>query len=115
MGQLDEALRLALEELAMCDGDEDAHTARHHEVDTYKALCWVAYRQRDWAALAGYAAAGEERAREIGYRYELSLFLLWRALCARRDGGAEEARRLCRQGTSTMARLGQPPGESYFD
>lgn len=115
VGELDEAHRLALEELAMADADPDRHTARHHEADTYKALCWIAYRRKDWRALAGYATTGEERARAIHYRYELALFLLWRAVCTRREGGDAEAQRLCRQGESRMAQLGQPPGESYFD
>jgi hypothetical protein len=115
IGELEEAHALALEELALADSDPDRFTARHHEVDTYKALCWIAYRRRDWAALAEYACAGEERARPIRYRYELALFLLWQALCARRDGHSEQARRLARQGTAQMARLGQPPGESYYD
>jgi hypothetical protein len=115
MGQLEEANTLALEELAMADGDPDRHTARHHEVDTHKALCWIAFRRGDWSALAGYAASGEERARSIGYRYELALFLLWQALCARRTGREDQAKRLARQGTAQMARLGQPPGESYYD
>jgi hypothetical protein len=115
LGELDEAHALALEELAMADADEDRHTARHHEVDTYKALCWVAFHRRDWAALADYAATGEARARAIDYRYELALFLLWQALVARIEKNEDRARRLCRQGTSQMARLGQPPGESYYD
>jgi hypothetical protein len=115
IGELDEARALALEELALADSDPDRHTARHHEVDTYKALCWIAFRQREWPALAEYASAGEERARSIRYRYELALFLLWQALCARRDGHSEQARRLAKQGTGHMARLGQPPGESYYD
>jgi hypothetical protein len=115
MGELETAQRLALEELAMADTDPDRHTAQHHEADTYKALCWIAYRRGDHDGLARWSATGEQCAREIGYRYELALFLLWRALCARRDGAEEEARRLCRTGSSMMARLGQPPGESYFD
>jgi hypothetical protein len=115
MGRLEEANALALEELAMADSDPDRHTARHHEVDTHKALCWIAFRRNDWPGLAGWAASGEERARAISYRYELALFLLWQALCARRDGLEDQARRLARQGTAQMARLGQPPGESYYD
>ena len=115
MGNLDEAQQLALEELAMADGDPDRHTARHHEVDTCKALCWIAYRRREYESLAQWACTGEQRAREITYRYELALFLLWRALCARRAGDESTARRLFRTGTAAMARLGQPPGESYFD
>jgi hypothetical protein len=115
MGRLEEAHELALEELALADSDPDRHTARHHEVDTYKALCWIAYRRGDWPALAACAATGEERSRSIGYRYELALFLLWQALCSRRAGRPEQAKRLVRQGTAQMARLGQPPGESYYD
>jgi hypothetical protein len=117
IGELEEAHALALEELAMADSDPDRATARHHEVDTYKALCWIAFRRRDWAGLAEYASTGEERARSVSrdYRYELALFLLWQALCARRDGHSEHAKRLARQGTAQMARLGQPPGESYYD
>lgn len=115
LGHYDEAQRLALEELAMADADPDRHTARHHEVDSYKALCWVCFRRGDWTALAGYALAGEDRARDLGYRYERSLFLLWRGLLAAREGRHEEGQRLCRQGTTLMSRLGQPPGESYYD
>src|SRR5205085_11512909 len=70
---------------------------------------------RDWEELARWAAAGEHLAGEISYRYELALFLLWRALCARHDHDEETARRLCRRGTAMMGRLGQQPGESFFD
>jgi hypothetical protein len=115
IGDLEEARALALEELALADSDDDRHTARHHEVDTYKALCWIAFRASDHEALAAWATTGEERARAIGYRYELSLFLLWQALCALHSGCDELATRLVRQGTAQMARLGQPPGESYYD
>ncbi len=79
IGQLEEAHTLAMEELAMADSDPDRHTARHHEVDTFKALCWIAFRRGDWTGLSEYASTGEERARSIEYRYELALFLLWRA------------------------------------
>jgi hypothetical protein len=114
LGEFEEANRLALEELDMADGDPDRHTARHHEVDTLKALCWIAFRRNDFDALAGHAALGEECAREMQYRYELAQFILWRAMLARRVGD-DDARRLCRQATHQMARLGQPPGESYYD
>lgn len=115
IGDLDEAERLATDELAMADADPDRHTARHHEVDTLKAMCWIAFRRGSWTVLADYAQTGEERARVIGYRYELALFLLWRAVVAARDHRGDEARRFCRQGTALMARIGQPPGESYYD
>jgi hypothetical protein len=115
LGNYDEAEALALQELAMCDGDPDCYTAAHHEVDTFKALCWIAYRREDYETLNERARAGEEKARAIAYRYELAVFLLWRALCTRRAGREDEARRCFRQGVTGMARLGQPPGESYYD
>jgi hypothetical protein len=115
LGELDLALKLAIEELAMADADPDRHTARHHEVDTYKALCWISFRRGDWQTLAEYAGVGEERARAIHYPYELALFLLWQALEARREKREPQAQRLWRQGTAQMSRLGQPPGESYYD
>ncbi|MFO0876482.1 MAG: hypothetical protein U0840_03835 [Gemmataceae bacterium] len=114
-GRFDEAHQLALEELTMAQTDPDRYTGRHHEVDTYKALCWIAYRRGDWECLEECATVGEERARAIQYRYELALFLLWRAACARRTHREEESRGWFRQGVAQMARLGQLPSESYFD
>jgi hypothetical protein len=84
-------------------------------VDTLKALCRIAFRQGDVEGLAGWSSAGEEKARALRYLYELALFLLWRALCARRAGQEDRARRLFRQATSQMARLGQPPDDSWYD
>jgi hypothetical protein len=115
LGRIDEARGLALEELALADGDPDRHLAAHHEVDTYKTLCRIAHRRGDWAGLGECAAAGEERARVLGYKYELALFLLWQALWLRHEGRDEEARRLCRQGTARMGRLGKPPDDSFYD
>jgi hypothetical protein len=115
MGEVEEARRLALQELALADGEPDRHLAEHHEIDTYKALCRIAHRLGDWEALAGYAAAGDDRARWLDYRYQLALFLLWQALGTRHQGREEEARRLCRQGTARMGRLGKAPDDSYYD
>jgi hypothetical protein len=115
LGELDRAETLAQEELALADVDPDRHLAAHHEVDTYKALCRISFRREDWPALGQYAAVGEDKARRLRYRYELALFLVWGALVARRQGGEDEARRLLRQGTAQMGRLGQPPDDSFFD
>jgi hypothetical protein len=115
MGRIDEARALALEELALADGDPDRHLAAHHEIDTYKTLCRLAHRRGDGADLGACAAAGEERARALDYKYELSLFLLWQALRLRQEGREDEARRLCRQGTARMARLGKAPDDSFYD
>lgn len=115
LADYDEAQRLALEELTFADSDPDRYIALHHEVDTYKALCWVAFRREDWASLAHWSELGEEKARQADYRYELGLFLLWRALVAllRQDRAA--ASRWHRLATATMERIGQSPGESYYD
>jgi hypothetical protein len=115
LGDLGAARALALEELALADADPDRQLATHHEVDTHKALCRIAFRAGDWPALDEHAAAGEEKARSVRYRYEVALFLVWRALGARREGREEEARRLFRQGTAQMGRLGQPPDDTYYD
>lgn len=115
LGEYAEAERLAREELSMCARERDRYLAMHHEVDTYKALCWIAFRREDWTALMQSAEAGEAVAREMDYRYELALFLLWRAACAMHEKSPTVAKRFCRLGMTTMARLGQPPGESYFD
>ncbi|MBY0229363.1 MAG: hypothetical protein K2W96_08805, partial [Gemmataceae bacterium] len=115
LGDFDEAEREALAELAMCDADPDRQTAAHHEADTHKALCWISFRKGDWARLAAHAATGEELARGLGYRYELALFLMWRAASARRAGDLHAGKRFRRQAVATMERLGQPPGESWFD
>ncbi|MFQ3592007.1 MAG: hypothetical protein SNJ82_02325 [Gemmataceae bacterium] len=115
LAEYDEARRLALEELILADSDPDSYTALHHEVDTYKALCWVAFRQEDWASLSRWADLGEEKARQADYRYELALFLLWRALVALLGGDRPGAARLHRLALATMQRIGQAPGESYYD
>ncbi len=115
MGDYAEAERLARQELAMCQGDDDRNLGMHHEVDTHKALCWIAFRTGDVAMLDTHARAGEELARRLGYSYEQALCTLWRAVCAIQAGDEHQARPLFRQGVARMGRLGQPPGESYFD
>jgi hypothetical protein len=115
LGEYDEAHRLALEELTLADRDSDRHTALHHEVDTYKALCWIAFAREEWSQLDYWADLGEEKARQLGYRYELALFLLWRALVALLRHDRPAATRLHRLATATMQRVGQSPGESFYD
>jgi hypothetical protein len=115
MGRVDDARRLALAELVLADTDPSRHTAWHHEVDTFKTLCRIAFRKGDWDDLHAYAVAGEERARLLDYKFELALFLLWQALWSRREGQTEQAKRLCRQATTRMARLGKTPDDSFFD
>jgi hypothetical protein len=116
LGRYDEARVLALEELAMADVEPDRHLARHHEIDTWKALCNIAFRQRDFDSLRSQALIGEERARSTSeYRAELALFLLWQAFLARRDRQEERARRLFRQAVQRMSALGKMPDGSWYD
>lgn len=117
LGRLEEANRLALEELALTDADPDRWIALHHSVDTYKTLCRIAHRRDDWSALMGYARAGEEVARNQGtkYPYELAAFLLAQALWSRHEGREEEAKRLYRRATAQMGRLGKAGDSSYYD
>jgi len=101
--------------LAIADADPDRHLALHHTVGVYAHLCRVAYRRRDWARLGEYAATGEELARRRGARFELALFLLWRALMARQEGREEDARRQQRLAAAQMARLGKAPDDAWFE
>jgi hypothetical protein len=115
MGDIEQARRLALEELAMCDGDSDRDTAEHHEVNALAMLAWMDYRRGDWVSVARWAEAGEQRSREIAYSYELGQFLLWRAVVARHGGDEGPGRRLFRRGEATLRRLRQSMGELYYD
>jgi hypothetical protein len=114
-GRLDEAHAAALEMLAMTDAERVRSTADHYAADAYTDLCAVAFARGDWAALAEWAAAGEETARRGDKPLELAKFLAWRALLERRAGNDEMARRLFRSATSRVARLKAVPGESYYD
>ena len=60
---------------AMADTEPDRHLAAHHEVDTYKALCRIAFRKGDWPALAGWHYGADWIATQGRAG---STFLLWR-------------------------------------
>src|SRR5262249_30078351 len=69
----------------------------------------------DPAALAEWAAAGEEVARRAGTQLELGEFLMWQALLSRRSGDEPKARRLARSAAATGGRLKEGPGELVYD
>lgn len=115
LGRLDEAEALARRALALAEGDPDRVTARSHAVFCYSHLCEIAFLRNDWAALAGWAAAGEGPARELGHQLELAEMQTWQALLARRGGEEADGRRLCRAGARRVAGLGMPPDHIYYD
>jgi hypothetical protein len=116
LGRYDEARTLAVAELDMAAAEPDRHLARHHEIDTWKALCNIAFRQRDFEALRSHALIGEERARSTSeYRTELAQFLLWQAYLARRDQQEDRARRLFSLAVTRMSALGKLPDGSWYD
>jgi len=116
MGRPDEALALAHEGLALTEGDPNTWNALHHRCGWHATLCRLHFLRGDWPALAETASAGEELARRRQGRKQLALFLLCRALTARREHrDDQEATRLFRAATAQAGRLGSPPGEPYFD
>jgi hypothetical protein len=115
LGLLDEAEALALQGLALAEGDADAITARSHAVFCYSHLCEIAWQRRDLDALSDWAAAGEAPARWANHQLELAELFTWRALLARVDGQEAAARRLWGAGARRVAALGMPPDHIYFD
>jgi hypothetical protein len=90
-------------------------TARSHAVFCFSHLCEIAFQRSQWIALHEQSIVGEELARQVGHRLELSEFQMWQALLARRAGDEEKAERLARQAQRRVAQLGMPPDHIYFD
>jgi hypothetical protein len=114
-GLLDEAEELAHRSLALAADDRDRSRAQHFLVFTFGALCEVAHRKGDFAALQESARQGEEVTRLVGHQVELAGFLMWQALLAERAGHQERAAALHRQASQRIARLGMPPDSAYRD
>ncbi|HZT80363.1 MAG TPA: hypothetical protein VFA26_09080 [Gemmataceae bacterium] len=111
----EEARESALRTLALADGDPRRHTADHYASFAYAGLCEVAFHARDWDRLREYAEAGEEVVRRVGHQVELSEFILWQALLARREGNEPKAMRLCRQAVLKVSRIQMPIARPYYD
>jgi hypothetical protein len=112
---LDEAEILSRRSLALAAEDPERGRAQHFLVFTYGAMCEVAWRRRDFAALGESAHAGEEVTRLVGHQVELAGFFMWQALLERRAGREEHALVLYRQASGRIARLGMPPDSAYRD
>jgi hypothetical protein len=116
LGDYEAAFRLAQEELDMAFRDADIHTARHHAIDTYKALCWICAQRKEWENVRQYAELGIELVeKEDTYQYEFACFLAWWAVWLRREGAVDRARRAMQQALTIMGRLGIQPGEPFYD
>jgi hypothetical protein len=112
--RLEEARYVCLEMLSALDGDSDAVTTGHYRPYVYGWLCTIASRRGEFSALEECATAGLEcvGSHQQSVRCQ---FLAHQTQLARLAGNVKEARRLLREATSRMARLRQPPTDTYFD
>ena len=107
--------RHALAAVARGESDPNKRKLIHWGTFAYDSLCCVSFRRGDWKNLGERGAAGEELARKVGHKLELSGLLLWQALAALHAGDAAAARRLYRQSVVGVSRLRMPPEPKYFD
>jgi hypothetical protein len=114
-GRLDEAHEAARRSLAVIAERPRHSTAEHYAVFVYSGLCVVHFGRGEWAELREAAGLGEEVGRRVGHKLELSEFLLWQALLARRAGDEDRARLLCVRATGQVGRLRMPPDAPYYD
>jgi hypothetical protein len=109
LGRFDQALEAGLEALAATQREPVQLLL------VYTLLCAVAHARGDWENLLGWAVAGEELAGDRTLAIFLVELLAWQAVCRRRAGDEEAARRLYRRATSRAGRLPMVPGPAYFD
>jgi hypothetical protein len=110
-----EAHEVALEQLALCDADEE-HSDDWYGLSPAGFVCWLAARQEDWSTLAHYADLLEEWALPIhAAQEERAEAELWQAILARRAGDETTARRRQRNAVARMGRLGILCDVFYLD
>lgn len=112
---LDATERHALAAVARGEADPNRRKLMHWGAFAYDSLCCVSFRRRAWTELAERGAVGEELARKVGHKLELSGLLMWQALAALHAGDAAAARRLYRQSVVGASWLRMPPEPKYFD
>ena len=112
---LDAAEEATLRSMRIADEVGEHNSAAHHMAFNYCGLCTVAFKRSDWERLAEHAAAGEQAARRIGYKMQISECQMWTALLALRAGDVAKARPLRTQAVSRVSRLKRPPSSSWFN
>jgi hypothetical protein len=115
LDDLDAAEQATLRSMRMADEIGEQHSAAHHMAFNYCGLCTVAFKRNDWERLAEHAAEGEQAARRIGYKLQISECQMWTALLALRSGDQTRARPLRTQAISRVSRLKRPPSSSWFN
>ena len=115
LDDLDAAEQATLRSMRMADEIGEQHSAAHHMAFNYCGLCAVAFKRNDWERLAEHAAEGEQAARRIGYKLQISECQMWTALLALRSGDQTRARPLRTQAISRVSRLKRPPSSSWFN
>jgi len=115
-GDLDEALAVALSQIALGDADEDERRVGWYTVSVYCDLCLIYQRRGEWDAIAENAERAEVLARRLDQcESELAESQLWQAVLARRAGKEFESARQLRNAMRRMKRLRTPPSREYFD
>ncbi len=112
---LDAAEAATLRSMRLADEAGEEHSAAHHSAFNCCGLCTVAFKRGDWERLGENAAAGEQAARRIGYKMQISECQMWSALLALRSGDEARARPLRRQAVARVSRLKRPPSASWFN
>jgi hypothetical protein len=115
LDDLEETEKHALAAVARGEADPNKRKPIHWGTFAYDSLCAVSWRRADWRELGERGAAGEELARKVGHKLELSGLLMWQALAALHNGDAANGRRLYRQSIVGASRLRMPPEPKYFD
>jgi hypothetical protein len=111
---LDEAAATARQAQAVAEENPGA-TADHYSVFNWSGWCQVHFRRGEWEALAEAADQGEEVGTRVGHKMELSEFILWQALLARRAGEREKASRLRLRAVGTLSQLQMPPTDPIYE
>ena len=80
---LDAAETATLQSMHRAEEAGDQDSVGHHMAFNYCGFCHIAFKRSDWERLAEFAAAGEQTARRIGYKLQISECQMWLALLAR--------------------------------
>jgi hypothetical protein len=115
-GRIDDAYRVAQEQLVLADTDRNRHNADWYTIAVHNHLCGLCQQMSDWEGVASHASAVEELAQRVDQsQINLAEALAWQALLARRAGDDLTAGKFFRQAIARMARLQRAPTREYFE